>query len=240
MRLLTVLERVAGPMTLTQIAEGCGRQPSKAHRYLVSLGRVGLVSQSRLSGRYDLGPAIRRLGAEALRRTDEVAVASERLPGLRDRTSHTVGLSVWGEHGPVHVREEAGGHLLPMTVRVGTTLPFATTPAGQVFLAHLPEALTDPVLAAGPQDGQPRVDVSEVARIKEDVRRAGFAATTDAVLPGMSAVAAPVFTADSLPLVVVLVLPKRLATPSVPVEAIDELLTTTAAISAELGYVPKP
>lgn len=73
---LLALESGAGPLTLTQVAEGAGMQPNKAHRYLVSLGRVGLVSQSPQSGRYDLGPAMRRLGAEALRRMDEVGVAS--------------------------------------------------------------------------------------------------------------------------------------------------------------------
>src|SRR3979490_2749218 len=84
MTVLLALERGAGPMTLTQIAEGSGMQLSKAHRYLVSLSRVRLVSQSPSSGLYDLGPAMRRLGAEALRRMDEGSLASEYLPGLRD------------------------------------------------------------------------------------------------------------------------------------------------------------
>ena len=39
MSVLLALERGAGPMTLTQIAEQAGMQPSKAHRYLVSLCR---------------------------------------------------------------------------------------------------------------------------------------------------------------------------------------------------------
>src|ERR1700752_4741229 len=126
MRVLLALERGAGPMTLTQIAEGCGRQASKVHRYLVSLGRVGLVSQSPRSGRYDLGPSLRRLGMEALRRMDEVGLASEYLPGLRDRTRHAVNLAVWGDHGPVVVRWDYGSYALPITVRVGATLPMLT------------------------------------------------------------------------------------------------------------------
>src|SRR5258706_337867 len=68
MRVLLAIERGYGPVTLSQIAAGSGMQPSKAHRYLVSLCRSGLVSQSPRSGLYDLGPAMRRLGAEALRR----------------------------------------------------------------------------------------------------------------------------------------------------------------------------
>lgn len=38
-------------------------------------------AQSRRSGLYDLGSAMPRLGIEAMRRLDEVAQASEHLPG---------------------------------------------------------------------------------------------------------------------------------------------------------------
>ncbi len=86
MTVLQAMEEGLGPMSLSQIAAASGMQPNKAHRYLVSLARVGLVAQSPRSGRYDLGPAMRRLGIEALRRMDEVAVVSEYLPALRDRT----------------------------------------------------------------------------------------------------------------------------------------------------------
>jgi DNA-binding IclR family transcriptional regulator len=239
MTVLLALERGAGPMTLTQVAEGSGMQPSKAHRYLVSLGRAGLVSQSPRSGRYDLGPAMRRLGAEALRRMDEVGLASDYLADLRDRTRHSVGLLVWGEHGPVLVRGENGGFPMPMTVRVGTTLPLVSTSAGQVFLAYLPETMTEPVIRAGRTDDQPEVSDEELARIKDEVRRDGLAVTTDAVLPGVCAVAAPAFSAGASPLVVVILLPTRQATPSNLRAVIAELRKTAEAISAELGYVAR-
>src|SRR4051812_2104793 len=88
MTVLQALEQGLGPMSLTQIGAAAGMAPSKAHRYLVSLGRVGLVAQSQRSGLYDLGPSMRRLGIESLRRTNEVGLVSEHLPGLRERTSH--------------------------------------------------------------------------------------------------------------------------------------------------------
>ncbi|MGY2061807.1 helix-turn-helix domain-containing protein, partial [Nocardia gipuzkoensis] len=104
MTVLQALEGIAGPASLTQLAGLSGMQPSKIHRYLVSLSRIGLISQSPTSGLYDFGPSMRRLGAEALRRMDEVGLASEYLPGLRDRTRHAVNLAVWGDHGPIIVR----------------------------------------------------------------------------------------------------------------------------------------
>jgi DNA-binding IclR family transcriptional regulator len=239
MRVLLALERGAGPMTLTQIAEGCGMQASKVHRYLVSLGRVGLVSQSPRSGRYDLGPSMRRLGAEALRRMDEVGLSSDYLPALRDRTKHTIALLAWGERGPVAMRWEHGAYPLPIIVRVGSTMPVLTTSAGRVFLSYLPDALTEPIVREARAADPSSIGDQELSKIKAEVRREGFAVTADAMIPGATAVAAPVFATEaSLPLVVVVVLPRSHGAPAIVAEACEELLATTKAISAELGHVP--
>ena len=59
------------------------------------------------------------------------------------------------------------------------------------------------------------------------------------MIPGATAVAAPVFATEaSLPLVVVIVLPRSHTPPVVVDEMCAELLTTTNAISAEVGHVP--
>jgi DNA-binding IclR family transcriptional regulator len=237
MTVLRALEEGRGPMSLTQLAAASGMGASKAHRYLVSLGRVGLVTQSRSSGLYDMGPSLRRLGMEALRRMDEVSLASEHLPGLRDRTRHAVNLAVWGEHGPVIVRWDYGSYALPITVRVGATLPMLSSSVGRVYLAHLPETLTGPVLR-GERESGTHADVSdaEIARIKETVLRDGVALTSGGVIPGVTSAAAPVFTAGSLPLVVAIALPAREATDEVLAAVTAELRSTTTAMSAELGH----
>ncbi|MEV6265281.1 IclR family transcriptional regulator [Streptomyces sp. NPDC051784] len=237
MTVLQALEEGRGPMSLTQIAAASGMQPSKAHRYLVSLARVGLVAQSPSSGRYDMGPAMRRLGVESLRRMDEVALVSEHLPGLRDSTSHAVNLAVWGDHGPVVVRWEYGAHALPITVRVGATMPLLTSAMGGAFLAYLPEQLTEPVLCG--QLEAERLDAAtrgRVDRIKAEVLRSGVATTVGGVIPGITSVAAPVFTAgESFPLVVTLVMPARGVTEQDVARMSDELLRSTRAMSEVLG-----
>lgn len=241
MTVLQALEQGLGPMSLTQIAVAAGMSPSKAHRYLVSLGRVGLVAQSPGSASYDLGPAMRRLGIEALRRMDEVGLASAHLPGLRDRTGHAVNLAVWGDVGPVIVRWDHGSHALPITVRVGATMPMVSSSIGRVYLAHLPDSLTGPALRGEPESGRRAEPATgEIDRIRSAVRRDGYALTTGGVIPGVSSVAAPVFTgAGPLPLAVALVLPATEATDAVVTEVTAELLATTRAMSAELGHVER-
>jgi DNA-binding IclR family transcriptional regulator len=238
MRVLLALEAGAGPMSLSQIAARSEMQPSKVHRYLVSLGRAGLVRQVPTSGLYDLGPALRRLGTEALRRTDEVSLASEYMPGLRDRTRHSVSLSAWGDNGPVIVRWDHGAYPLPINVRVGATMPLLPAAIGRVFLAYLPDAVTGPVLSSQyePDEENP-LDEVEIEQVKATVRGEGVAFTSGTLIPGVASLAAPVFTGGSaLPLCVSIVLPDQLATPKVLRSLRAELLATCAAISAALGH----
>ena len=239
MQVLNALEEGAGPMSLSQISALSGMQPSKTHRYLVSLVRIGLASQSPTSTLYNLGPAMRRLGAEALRRMDEVGLTSELLPGLRDRTRHAVNLSVWGDNGPVIVRWEYGSFALPITVRVGATLPLLTSSAGRVFLAYLPSSLTTPVVRAQQAPSKDaRWTDEQLTEAKDETRRNGYAFTSGAILPGITSLSAPVFTAgDVLPLVVTVALPTPQATTAVLRSITQQLLDTTEGMSAELGHV---
>ena len=108
-----------------------------------------------------------------------------------------------------------------------------TSSVGRVYLTYLPATLTEPVIAA-----QPTVLTGEeIARIKEDVRRDGFAVTSGGVIPGVASVAAPVFTTGgSLPLAVALALPAQHATLEVLRDISAQLLETTKAMSAEIGH----
>lgn len=240
MAVLTALEERRAPMSLTQVAAGAGMQPSRAHRYLVSLGRTGLVSQSPTSGLYDLGPAMRRLGVEALRRTDEVGIVSARAPGLRDRTGHSVNLAVWGERGPVVVRWDYGSYPLPITVRVGATLPLLTSSVGIVCLTHLPQVLTGPAVDAElGSTADAHVARERMTAAVRSAREQGYALTTGAVIPGVTSLAAPVLDANgALSLAVAVAMPAVGATEDAVSAVAKDLLETTRSLSAELGWSP--
>ncbi len=238
MTVLHALEASGGPTSLTQLAARSGMQPSKTHRYLVSLSRVGLVSQSPTSSLYDLGPSLRRLGAEALRRMDEVGIASEYLPALRDQTGHAVNMAVWGDQGPVVIRWAYGAHALPITVRVGATLPILTSSVGRVYLTYLPASLTRPLIRAQRPTLEPgAIPDGEIEDIKASVLEQGYASTSGGVIPGIYSVAAPVFTTgDMLPLAVSVALPSRIITPALLRTVTGHLLKTTRVMSEDLGY----
>jgi DNA-binding IclR family transcriptional regulator len=231
-RVLFALEAAGGPLTLNQIAQGCDSQPSKVHRYLVSLGRVGLTTQSHATGKYDLGPATRRLGGEALRRTNEVAIASEHTALLSEATGHSVNLAVWADDGPMIVRWDYGAHALSLTARVGASLSLLDSASGQVFFAHLPRTMTARALRAGLGD-RTRADADALAAAVHD---RGYGMTSGGVIAGQLSFAAPVFTAtDALPLVMTLVFPST-TVPAAEVARVRGLLLDAAAsASRDLG-----
>lgn len=239
MRVIEALESGLGPMSLSQIAAASGMSASKAHRYLVSLGRIGMVSQTQRSGLYDFGPALRRLGTEALRRMDEVGTTAEFLPALRDRTSHSVNAAVWGDGGPVIVHWEYGAHSLPINVRVGATLPLLDSSVGRVFLTVLPEAMTAPILAASGEGDSPELE-AQVAGIRAQVVERGVAITSGGVIPGLVSLAAPVYPAHELPLAVSVAVPARVADDATLASIEVALLETTSAITAALGGELRP
>ena len=237
-RVLLALEQGRGPMSLSEVARGSELHPAKTHRYLASLVRTGLASQSVATGLYDLGPAARHLGVEALRRSDAVSVASAHAMELRDQTGHTVNLAVWSDAGPALVRWDTGAHSLPIVVRVGSTLPLLDSAIGYVFLAHLPASMTSSVVRSQQRQGTTRaLAAGEVAALKAQVLEEGLGRTADHMIFGMAALAVPVMGASgALEVVIALVLPSGMVT-RVEVERLGGLLRATAErVATELGH----
>lgn len=237
MEVLTALEEARRPVSLSAVAKLAGLQPNKVHRYLVSLVRVGLAAQENPSGLYTLGSAARRLGLEALRRIDEVSIASQHAVELRDRTEHTVTLNTWGDSGPTLLRWDHGAHPLPITVRVGSVLPIVDSSVGRVCLAHLPKTVTMPVLRAQQKRGEARVHTDEeLAAFADEVVAEGVSVTTGTIIPGLAVIAAPVFgPGNGLALVLAVAVPTRDLTARLTKQLSREIIRTGELITHDLG-----
>lgn len=184
-------------MTLKDIAAAAEMPPSKAHRYLVSLIRSGLIEQDPLTSRYKLGPFALDIGLVALDRLDRVRLGLSAISDLRDRINETVGLAVWGDHGPVIVRWERPQRPITVNVVTGTSLPLLSSASGRVFGAWLPKSQTAAQISRELKARGRHSDLStrsEVDAMFAKIRADGVAPVTQHyVFAGVQAVAAPVF-----------------------------------------------
>jgi DNA-binding IclR family transcriptional regulator len=194
--ILKTLAAAGGVLPLRQIAVATGMPRAKVHRYLASLRSTGLIAQNPESGEYQIGPAAVTIGLVGLGRLGPVRQLHEAMPRLRDRINQTVTAAIWAERGPTIVAIEESDHVVTMNVRIGTVLPLLTTAIGRLFLAYLPTAVTRRFLAAErrmPTAAAYRPSEEDLAAILADIRARRLSRATSALIPGVDAVAAPVF-----------------------------------------------
>ncbi len=175
-------------MALSDLAAVVDMAPAKVHRYLASFIDGDMVQHTR-SGTYDLGPAAADLGLAALSRLDPVNVTADALPDLVAKTGQSALLAVWGNQGPTVVRWEKSALPLITTLGLGSVLPVTNSATGQVFAAFLPERIT----AARIQAEAPQFDLAPLlAKIREE----RIAKVDQSFIPGLWALAAPIFDAS--------------------------------------------
>jgi DNA-binding IclR family transcriptional regulator len=196
-QLLRALAHHGRPMALKDLAREAGMTPAKAHPYLVSFGKLGLIEQTNASGHYGLGALAMQLGLISLQQFDPVRLATPRLAELARTLGHTVAIAVWGNRGATIVRIEEAPSAVHVNMRHGTVLTLRGTASGRLFAAYLPAAEVQAALALEAADGgarskSVRIDAAFAVEL-ERVREEGLSRAIDAAVLGVSALAAPVF-----------------------------------------------
>jgi len=207
-QLLRALVHSGRPMALKDLAREAEMTPAKAHPYMVSFGRLGLIEQDRASGHYLLGPLALQLGLIAMAQASPVQVAAPVIEELAQRTGQTLALAVWGDRGATIVRIAESPAAVHVAMRHGTVFSLAGTASGRLFGAYLDESVVRATLEAERRRAPEPGALSEAgmpalalptweafAAQLEEVRRHGVSRSEGEIVPGVSAMAAPVFDA---------------------------------------------
>ena len=116
---------------------------------------------------------------------------------LRDRLDETMVLSVWSTQGPTIVQIAETSKPIIMTMRVGAALPVLQTASGLAFAAFLPRHFTKSLIRAAldAEDTSSLFarDLASIDRPIAQVRKQGYAFNEGHLMPGVSAVAFPLF-----------------------------------------------
>jgi DNA-binding IclR family transcriptional regulator len=166
---------------------------AKVHRYLVSLTRTKLVAQDSTDGRYSIGPAAIALGLAGLHALDVVRIASDALVALRDASGETAVLATWSSTGPVIIRIEESSRPVFMNVRVGSTVPMLRSAVGRVFATFLDGEEVERLVAKEQRALRRSVGHSKLNGLRAQTRRLGIAMVDGDLVPGVTALATPVF-----------------------------------------------
>lgn len=198
-RILVALCKNKQAVALSELSEQTRIPRAKLHRYLASLTHVGMVQQLPESRKYWFGPLALEIGTAATSGSDDLSDAIARQVKLRNLIDETVALSVWSASGPIILHVEQANRSIITTMKVGSILPLLTTAAGIVFASWLPgsvtEFLVERELGGDGVTTRNLIVRSAVAlkRLAAVVRKRGYIHNKGHLLPGVSALAAPVW-----------------------------------------------
>jgi DNA-binding IclR family transcriptional regulator len=197
--LLQALVDAGAPLPLRELARRAGMSSAKAHPYLVSYGKLGLIEQDPITAHYGLGPFALQLGLVSLQLLSPVRIAIPAITALGEAVDHTVALAVLGSHGPTivyihesrrpHSREHARGHR-HVHGQHGDRTRFLGVPAGQDCAAPHRARIEGP---GGDGAGIRAAAQSELDALLAEVRERGMARAVGQPIPGINALSAPVF-----------------------------------------------
>ncbi|NYT83982.1 IclR family transcriptional regulator [Pollutimonas harenae] len=242
--LLATLVDAGIPLNLRDLAARAGMTSAKAHPYLVSFTRVGLVQQDGTTGQYELGPFALQMGLVSLQRLDPVRVALPHLNKLAGQIGHTLALAVLGSHGPTMIHISQASYPVHVNMRNGTVMSMLHTATGRVFVAWLPpkvaqhymeRELDDQAVVTSATPWRPSPQALQ--KMVDEVRQAGLATALGNPLPGIDALSVPVFDhSGNIALALTSLGPSTLFDASPKGSIAQALKHCAAAISRQLGH----
>jgi len=246
-RLLLALAERSSPMTLKDLAAQAGLPASRAHPYLVSFGRLRLIEQDAVTGRYALGSAALQVGLSCLHQLDPLKVATPVVEALALSIDQTVAVAVWANFGPTIVRYIEASHPLHVSMRMGTVMSVLGTATGRAFAATLPRQQLEQAMLGALGDGPRRLDRSavkdvsmEIQEIQAELRQHGVVRATGRPIPGVNAFSAVVFDHEGKAVLVITALGHEDNFASAWDSDVARAVRQAAAdVSQRIGYLAK-
>ena len=196
-RILGVLQG-ARRLSLSEVAARLSLPPSTVHGILKTLQAHGMVVQDRDSNRYQLGPAVLKLGNVYLDTLELRSRAVTWSEELARRSGHAVRTGVLTFDEVVIIHHEPrpdGSRQMP---EVGIVIPAHASALGKALLAYLPEQADE--LLAGDKlrsmTSETVIDPSVLRTQLGDVARDALATEREEAVLGEAGIAAPIFDAS--------------------------------------------
>ncbi len=245
-RLLAVLELLARhtrPVPTMTISRECAIPKSSTHHLLNVLRDRNFVTYYEAERAWGLGVAVFEIGSAYLRSGPLQRLGRPQLVELSQRTGETSHLAVLHGAEVLYVdKEQPDTTPVRLVTEVGVRLPAHLTAVGRAILGHLPEAQVRALFAQAPlvqrTDRGPVALDGLIAEL-EAVRGRGIASDDGMTTPGITCVAAPVFSHEGLPVAAIGV--TFLSAQRTPAEVRDagELVRGAAGrLSAAMGHAP--
>ncbi|MGY1809262.1 IclR family transcriptional regulator [Blastococcus sp. SYSU D00669] len=233
--LLQALARSPGPVPAAALARELGLPRSTTYHLLAEMVAAGFVVHLPEERRYGLGVSAFEIGSAYSRQEPLARLARPVLARLVEGIGESAHLAVLHGREVLYVVEHRAPHRPPLVTDVGVRLPAHLTASGRAMLTDLPHAqvraLFPDAAAFVDRHGVGPRRLTELRRLLNGVRRAGFATEDGEVTPGFASVAAAVHDHAGRPVASAAV---TFVAEDVDAERRDEIASRVRRAAAEL------
>ena len=240
MSLLDVLAESPEPAPLKKLSKATGLHPSTAHRILAAMTHSRLVERHD-SSTYALGIRLLELGSIVKSRINIREIALPFMQDLHKAVGESINLGIRDEDEIIYLERTSNGHSLVRVVYlIGGRAPLHLTSLGKLFLAS---DRTENVRAYAKRTGLPGktphslTEIGALEKELEKVRRHDLAYDNEEAELGLRCVASPIRNDEGI---IIAGLSISAPTDRHDPGWIDQIKSSTEAISRALGYRPPP
>lgn len=228
---------------ISDLARRLGLSRSIIMRLVSTLRDEGFLEKAPGSDKYRIGLAAFEVGTLYHLNTSMRTHAQPLLEKLAQRLGFSAYLGSPSGSQVVYVLAIEGTGPIRVGPRLGSAVPAHTTAAGKALLAHLPPDALEGFLSGHELTSETPQSITSKTQLREQlvlIRSRGYSVTEGEHLSQVSAVGAPVFDADGIPLAAISVAFPSYLVPREQFASIGEaVLETARAISRRLGYRPR-
>ena len=203
--ILALLAPRARPVATMTIARECGLPRSSAYHLLNVMRARDFVTYYPDERAWGLGVAVFEIGSAYLRSEPLERLSRPLLVVLAAETGETAHLAVLHGNEVLYLlKERPEGYATKLVTEVGVRLPAHLTAVGRAMLMHLPGAQLEALypskhpLVRRTDRGPARLRALKVEL--EQARALGYAVDDQMTTPGITCIAAPVFSHERVPL----------------------------------------
>ncbi|MBN1848492.1 MAG: IclR family transcriptional regulator [Deltaproteobacteria bacterium] len=229
-------------MGTVEISQKLGFHKATVSRILQNLTKRGFLIQNSQTKRFVLGPAVMDL-ARAMNqslRSNVVQIAKPFIDTLRDSLKETVILEILSGDTTFMAYIADGPRLVRLAGSMGDRVPIHASAGAKALLAFSPAEVKDRLLNVKlhPFTSYTITDRNRIEQQLFKVRKEGVAFDHEEIDEGTSAIGAPIFNHDSIPIGAVVVAgPTQRIKNGSTAGMVSELKATAAKISTQFHYV---
>jgi DNA-binding IclR family transcriptional regulator len=196
LRVLEVVGRNDGQLSLSELSDASGLTKSKVFRVLFTLEESGYLRKPPGSSCYALGPTVLYLGMLASGRYNLPILARPHMQRLLAGYGETVILAMFDGASVIQLDLLESTHRIRVAQPDGTRSSPHTTSLGKAILAHLLETELSEIIPKLSLDPETPNSITSMERFLEElrtVRAQGYAIDNEESLLGARCVGAPIF-----------------------------------------------